>query len=189
MAHGDEDIQCIVCHESEMWPATKLSYGKRGVIMMVSNPVKSIVLSWMGLYSLAKNIILRIVLIPVKSNVLISVGRSSFVTGEKNNLEGCIDIKHVRIKRLSQSSDIIINRVTPRGNNKKVIINMQRLSSCLDQRFRADDHVHIVDVYPKSYHFYHGDLVHFNSRGSFLFAEQLADKLSNFYLLDRKMWI
>ena len=104
-------------------------------------------------------------------------------------VSGRIDTLVHDIKRLSQSSDIIINRVTPRGNNKKVIINMQRLSSCLDQRFRADDHVHIVDVYPKSYHFYHGDLVHFNSRGSFLFAEQLADKLSNFYLLDRKMWI
>ena len=93
------------------------------------------------------------------------------------------------IKPLSPSSDIIINKVPPRGNNKKVITNIQRLNSCLDQRFHADDRVHIVDVCPKSCHFYRDDLVHFNSKGSFMFAEQLADKLSNFYLLDKKMWI
>ena len=93
------------------------------------------------------------------------------------------------IRRLSPRSDIIINKVPPRGNNKKVLDNIQRLNSSLDLLYHGDDHVKIIDVCPKSHQFYRRDLVHFNSKGSFMFAEQLADKLSNFYWLEKQMWI
>ena len=93
------------------------------------------------------------------------------------------------IKRLSPSSDIVINKVPPRGTNYKVLNNIQKLNSCLDHRYSTDGRVHIIDVCPKSSQCFRKDLVHFNSKGSFEFAKQLAEELSNFYLLDRRMWI
>ena len=93
------------------------------------------------------------------------------------------------IKRLSPSSDIVINKVPPRGTNYKVLNNIQKLNSCLDHRYSSDGRVHIIDVCPKSSQCFRKDLVHFHSRGSFEFAKQLAEELSNLYLLDRKMWI
>ena len=93
------------------------------------------------------------------------------------------------IRRLCPMSDIIINKVPPRGNSQKLNNNIKKLNSCLDHRYRCDNHVQVIDVCPKSPQFYRRDLVHFNSKGSFQFAKQLADCLSNFYWTDRKMWI
>ena len=93
------------------------------------------------------------------------------------------------IRRLCPMSDIIINKVPPRGNSQKLNNNIKKLNSCLAHRYRCDNHVQVIDVCPKSPQFYQRDLVHFNSKGSFQFAKQLADCLSNFYWTDRKMWI
>ena len=93
------------------------------------------------------------------------------------------------IKRICPTSDIIINKVPPRGKNQKVLNNIKRLNSSLEYRYQGDENVQVIDVCPKAPQFYRKDLTHFNFRGSFQFAKQLSDHLSNFHWLDRRMWI
>ena len=93
------------------------------------------------------------------------------------------------IKRLSPKSDIMINKIPPRGYNRKVLSNIEKINSNLENRYQNDDAVHIIDVCPKAIQCYRKDLVHFNSKGSFEFATCLAERLSNFPWWEKKMWI
>ena len=93
------------------------------------------------------------------------------------------------IKRLSPTSDILINKIPPRGCNRRVLNNIDRINSALDKRYQNDDAVRVIDVCPKAFDCYHKDLVHFNFKGSHVFATRLAEQLSNFAWWDRKMWI
>ena len=93
------------------------------------------------------------------------------------------------IRRLCPNSDILINKVPPRGRNQKVLNTVDKLNACLDRRYRCDEHVAIIDVCPKSPHFFRRDMVHFNAKGVSQFAENLADILSNFYWWDKRMWL
>ena len=93
------------------------------------------------------------------------------------------------IRRLCPNSDILISKVPHRGRNQKVLNTVDKLNACLDQRYRCDEHVEIIDVCPKSPHFFRRDMVHFNAKGVSQFAENLADILSNFYWWDKRMWL
>ena len=93
------------------------------------------------------------------------------------------------IRRLCPNSDILINKVPPRGNHRKVLRTIDKLNACLDQRYRYDEHFEIIDVCPKAPHFFCRDMVHFNAKGVSQFAENLANKLSFFYERDKTMWI
>ena len=93
------------------------------------------------------------------------------------------------IRRISPKSDIMINKIPPRGRSRKVLNNIEKINSEIHNRYRNDDAVHIIDVCPKAIQCYRTDLVHFNSKGSYQFATHLAEKLSNFQWGGRKMWI
>ena len=80
-------------------------------------------------------------------------------------------------------------KVPSRGKDQKVLNNIKKLNSCLDYRYQSDNYVEVIDVGPKAPQFYRKDLTHFNAKGSFEFAKQLADILSNFHWSDRKMWM
>ena len=93
------------------------------------------------------------------------------------------------IRRLCPMSDILINKTQPRGNNPKVLNNINKLNASLESRYNGDEHVQVIDVCPKAPELYRKDMVHFNSKGSFKYATQLADNLSSFHMWDNKMWI
>ena len=103
----------------------------------------------------------------------------------------CARIETLRgnIRRLCPNSDILINKVPPQGNHQKVLRTIEKLNASLDQRYRYDEHVEIIDVCPKASHFFRRDMVHFNAKGVSQFAENLADSLSIFYGWDKRMWI
>ena len=82
-------------------------------------------------------------------------------------------------RRLCPNSEILINKVPPRGNHQKVLRTVDKLNECLDQRYRYDEHVEIIDACPNAPHFFRRDMVHFNAKGVSQFAENLADSLSN----------
>ena len=92
------------------------------------------------------------------------------------------------IKRLSPGSDILINKIPPRGRNQKVLNNVEKINSA-PKRYQNDVVVQIIDICPKAFECYRKDLVHLNSKGSHVFATRLAEQLSNFSWWERKMWI
>ena len=93
------------------------------------------------------------------------------------------------IKRLCPTSGIIINKIPPRGTDNKILSKIEVINSSLDNHYCNDVLVEIINACSTSLRFYRSDFVHFNPKGAYQFAKQLADTISNFTWRERRKWI
>lgn len=84
---------------------------------------------------------------------------------------------------LCPSSDIYVCKVPPRRNNTKLLENIAKLNSKLEDFCSRQTRVHYIRTCPNDPKLYNDDLVHYNAKGRWFFAKRFSESLSGFTLL------
>ena len=85
------------------------------------------------------------------------------------------------LKRMCPHSNIILNQIPARGLNPKILENIAKINTYLNNRGKRGDGVFFNNPCPIDRQLFKSDLVHFNAKGMCFFARKLSTYLVNFH--------
>ena len=84
------------------------------------------------------------------------------------------------VRRRCPNTTISVGRIPLRRNNNSLHNKIGQINSYLEQKCSHEPNLNFVDACPKSVYMYRRDLVHFNKRGSRVFADNIGKCFQGF---------
>ena len=84
------------------------------------------------------------------------------------------------IQRRCPQAKVILSKSPPRKKNKDILNSISRINTYLQERSMKGDKVDVIDICPHDHALFRKDIVHFNVKGTRVYAKQMHSMLSHF---------
>ena len=84
------------------------------------------------------------------------------------------------IQRRCPQAKVILSKIPPRKKNKDILNSISRINTYLQERSMKGDKVDVIDICPHDRALFRKDIVHFNVKGTRVYAKQMHSMLSHF---------
>ena len=84
------------------------------------------------------------------------------------------------IQRRCPQAKVILSKIPPRKKNKDILNSISRINTYLQERSMKGDKVDVIDICPHDPALFRKDMVHFNVKGTRVYAKQMHSMLSHF---------
>ena len=83
-------------------------------------------------------------------------------------------------QRRRPQAKVILSKIPPRKKNKDILDSISRINTYLQERSMKGDKVDVIDICPHDPALFRKDMVHFNVKGTRVYAKQMHSMFSHF---------